>query len=314
MFRRLLPIVMISLILPGIAMADPPRVTADIAPIHSLVAQVMKGVASPDLLIRPEASPHRYSLRPSEAEALSRADVVFWMGEDLTPWLTNALSNLAGSATRVRMIGIEGTTVHTYRNDAAFEPDSHSEGDHHRHNHHHGKDPHAWLDPVNAQVWLEAIAEVLSKRDEANADTYQRNAREAITALDELIASIEARAEPLAGMDFIVFHDAYQYYERRFGLPATGAISPTDASDPSPARIQQIRNTVSDLGVTCVFTEPQHNPKLVRTVFEDTRVETVGVMDPLGADIEVGSDHYPQLMEAMINSLNQCRGQVTSSD
>lgn len=111
----------------------------------------------------------------------------------------------------------------------------------------------------------------------------------------------------LDGVRFIVFHDAYQYFERRFDLLAAGAISIGDASDPSPARIREIQALVSELGVTCAFTEPQYNAGLVDTVFEGSEVRTIGVMDPLGVDIEVGLGHYRQLIGTLMSSLEQCR-------
>ena len=353
MFRGFLPGLFICLLLPMAALASPPKVAVDIAPVHSLVAQVMAGVGEPDLFIRPGASPHEYSLRPSEAEALSRADVVFWIGEELTPWLESALENLAGSAQKVTLLEVPGITLHDFREGATFEAhdhhgDEHGHEDGHAHDEHEHKDehahdehehedehaydedehkdehahdedehkdehargehdPHAWLDPENAKIWLESIAGVLSEADAANAARYRNNAATAIANLDAQIASIRARTQKLHDIRFIVFHDAYQYFERRFGLQATGAISVSDASDPSPARVREIRDTVADLGVRCVFTEPQFNPDMVVSVFEKTRVATIGVIDPLGADIAIGPDHYPKLLEVLVSSITQCQ-------
>ncbi len=360
MFRSFLSGSCICLFLPMVAAASPPRVAVDIAPVHSLVAQVMAGVGEPDLVIRPGASPHEYTLRPSEAEALSRADVVFWISEELTPWLESPLENLAGSATRVTLLEVPDITLHDFREGATFEAHDHHGDEHahedehghdddhahkdehdehahedehgdddkhahedehghddehahkdeheHKHEHAHGEhDPHAWLDPENAKVWIGTIASVLAEADAANAATYRTNAATAIANLDALIASIHTQTENLRDIKFIVFHDAYQYFERRFGVEATGAISIGDASDPSPARVAEIRDTVADLGIRCVFTEPQYNPDMVVSVFEKTQVATIGVMDPLGADIAIGQDHYPKLLEALVSSITQCQ-------
>lgn len=129
----------------------------------------------------------------------------------------------------------------------------------------------------------------------------------AIAHLRQLTIDIDQKAKELKGINFIVFHDAYQYFEQRFQLLASGAISISDASAPSPARIAEIRQTVKDLGVTCVFTEPQFNPELVNTVFEDSIVTTIGTMDPIGANIAVGKEQYRLLLMAMINSIQQCQ-------
>lgn len=308
-------------LLPLCSWAASPNVVADIAPLHSIVSEVMNGVGEPVLLVQPEASPHSYSLRPSEAKALAEADVVFWIGEELTPWLANSLNNLAGSAQKIEMLELSATVKHGYRESATFEAHDHGEGtrddehhdEHDKHHdghdeHHHGDyDPHAWLDPVNAKRWANEIAQVLSATDSSNAETYEQNAEAFAESMDELTASLNERAARLEGIRFIVFHDAYQYFERRFDIPAAGAISISDASDPSPARIREIQALVSELGVTCAFTEPQYNPGLVDTVFEDSRVKTVGVMDPLGVDLEVGSGQYPQLIKKLMSSLEQCR-------
>lgn len=336
---------MLSL-LPVSSWASAPKVAVDIAPLHSVVTQVMKGVGEPELLIQPEASPHSYSLRPSEAEALAESQVVFWISGELTPWLENSLENLAGSATRVEMLELAETVKYGFREGATFEVHAHGEhgaegghdehgegqdghdqhhGEHHDEHdehqdehhedyhaghdgHHHGEhDPHAWLDPMNAKIWSAEIAQVLSEVDSANASVYQKNAKDFAESMDNLIASLQERADRIEGIRFIVFHDAYQYFERRLGLLAAGAISVSDASDPSPARIREIQSMVTELGVTCAFTEPQYDPGLVKTVFEGSEVKTVGVMDPLGADIQIGGSQYSQLLEGLMSSLEKCR-------
>lgn len=295
-------------LLPINGWAAAPNVVVDIAPLHSIVTEVMSGIGEPVLLVQPEASPHSYSLRPSEAEALAEADVVFWVSEELTPWLESSLDNLAGFVKKIEMLELSATVKHEYREGATFEAHAHAE-ESHDDEHHEDHDPHAWLDPMNAKKWADEIARVLAALDASNAESYQQNAEVFAESMDELTASLNERATRLDGIRFIVFHDAYQYFERRFGLLAAGAISIGDASDPSPARIREIQALASELGVTCAFTEPQYNPGLVDTVFEGSEVKTVGVMDPLGADIEVGSGHYPQLLKRLMSSLEQCQWQ-----
>ncbi|WED25770.1 zinc ABC transporter substrate-binding protein [Vibrio sp. DW001] len=325
MLKKALLGTFISLATSSLAHAQVPKVAVDIAPLHSLVTQVMGEVGKPELLIRPEASPHEYALRPSEAKALSEADIVFWIGEGLTPWLEKPLTSLAGSAIQIEMTESKDTTLYDFREGATFEGhEEHKEhGDKHdhdheqhheeesdeaeHHHHHEGHDPHAWLDPKNAAVWVNTILEALVDADPEHAQAYQDNAKATIARLSQLTTDIEKQANDLKGIKFIVFHDAYQYFEQRFNLTATGAISLSDASDPSPARVKEIRQTVKDLGVSCVFTEPQYNPKLVNTVFEGSTVTTIGTMDPIGADIAIGSDQYTSLLIAMINSLKQCQ-------
>lgn len=326
------------------ALAEVPQVATDIAPVHSLVAQVMGDLGEPALIVRPGASPHGYSMRPSEAAALEGADLVVWIGEGLTPWLEGPVETLGEGAMVLELMSVEGTILHHYREGATF--GAHDHGDHEGHDHeghdheeaekaeahdhdhkddhdhdhekaethagdhaghdHSGSDAHVWLDPVNGRVWLGAIAAELSKLDPANAATYAANAAQGQAALEALEAELSAELAPLAETEFVVFHDAYQYFERRFGLSAAGAISFSDASAPSAGRIAELREAVADMGATCVFAEPQFSSGLVDTVFADAA--TVGLLDPLGQDLAPGAGLYPQVLRNMAGAFSACLG------
>lgn len=297
------------------AMADVPNVAVDIAPVHSLVARVMQGVGTPDLIIRSGASPHHYSLRPSEAKALQDANVVIWMGEGLTPWMEDAVATLSSEALTMSLLKKEETALLEFRESALFEEhnhDDHSDKDHdeteeHGHDEHaHGTyDPHAWLSPENAKIWLNLIAAQLSTADPENAGTYFTNAAIALTETDTLMTEVSAMLEPIRGTRFIVFHDAYQYFETVFDFPASGAISLGDATDPSPARITKIQDRIKDQGVQCVLAEPQFKKGLVATVLEGTDAKT-SIIDPLGIALEPGPTLYPQLIRNMAKTLVDC--------
>lgn len=350
MSRMLLPLSFTAALLGGTALAEVPRVAVDIAPVHSLVARVMDGVGTPDLIVQSGASPHEYALRPSEATALQEADFVFWIGEDLTPWLHDAIETLASDATATALLEAEGTIRLDFREGALFEAHSHgSEGaetasehgdedhaghdhaehdehdhaehahdehdhaehahgneDHAGHDHAHGDhDAHAWLSPQNAATWLNLIAGQLSAADPENAGTYFANAAAGREEIEALNSEISAILEPVRGGRFIVFHDAYQYFETDFDFPASGAISLSDASDPSPARIAEIQARVAEEGIDCVLSEPQFNPGLVATVLEGTEARTA-VSDPLGSSLEPGPALYPQLLRNLASSIAEC--------
>jgi len=301
----------------GIATAEVPTVAVDIPPVHSLVARIMVGVGTPNLIAQPGASPHGYSLRPSEAAALQKADIVFWVSEDLTPWLKGPIEALAQDAKSVELMEIDGTTKLEFRQGVAFEKHGHDEEDDnedhaqneveggHGHDEHDAHDPHAWLDPENARVWLDVIAKDLAALDPENADAYVANAIAGKVDLAALINDINADLEAFRGTNFVVFHDAYQYFENRFNVSAAGAITLGDASAPSPARIAEIRKKVVELGATCVFTEPQFNPGLVQAVFQGTGSVT-SVLDPLGSELQLGPDLYPQLLSNLSSNLATC--------
>ncbi|MEM9779086.1 MAG: zinc ABC transporter substrate-binding protein [Pseudomonadota bacterium] len=174
--------------------------------------------------------------------------------------------------------------------------DDHAHGDH---------DPHAWLSPKNASTWLNIIAAQLSAADPENAGAYFANAAAARADMEALATEVSAILEPVRGGSFIVFHDAYQYFETDFDFPASGAISLGDASDPSPARIAEIQGRIRDEGVDCVLAEPQFNPGIIAAVLDGTEANT-SVIDPLGAALEPGADLYPQLIRSMAATLAEC--------
>lgn len=332
MSRNLLPLSVAASLFAGTALADVPRVAVDIAPVHSLVARVMQGVGDPSLIVAPGASPHEYSMRPSEAAALQDADLVFWVSPDLTPWLDGAIGTLAGDATVIELLESDGTTELQFRESALFEAHDHDDDhddhddhsdhddhddldDHDAHGHdahddhddhaHGAHDPHAWLSPDNGAVWLNNIAAALSVADPDNAGIYFANATAGRAELDALRAEIDTILEPVRGRNFIVFHDAYQYFENAFDFPASGAISLSDATSPSPARIAEIQARVAEQGVTCVLSEPQFNPGIVATTMDGSAAQT-GVLDPLGSDLEPGPALYPQVLRNLATVLADC--------
>ncbi|XWN34374.1 MAG: zinc ABC transporter substrate-binding protein [Devosia sp.] len=208
----------------------------------------------------------------------------------------------------------EETAAHDEHDHGTAEADDeHGHSDHgheevsaHGHEHEHdGVDPHAWLDPMNAKIWVDAIAAALSQADPDNASTYFGNAAAAKDELDTLISEVTETVEPARGQNFVVFHDAYHYFEARFDVEATGAISLGDAGQPSAARISEIKETIGDTNAVCVFSEPQFEPRLVDTVIEGTNASK-GVLDPLGADIAPGPDMYPTLIKNLADNLVSC--------
>jgi|TARA_B100002003_G_scaffold233434_1_gene246299 zinc transport system substrate-binding protein len=272
-----------------------PRVATDIGPVYSLAARVMAGIGVPDLIIRHGASPHAYSLRPSEAAALEKADLVFWVSEGLTPWLKSRLEILASKAHVVELMKADGAIELPYREGATFA----------NHDDHSAVDPHGWLDPENGKVWLGVMASELSKIDPANTDLYFQNAAAGALEISEAVAQINKTLISVRGVRFIVFHDAYQYFERRFGISASGSILVGDALAPNPVRIVEIRGQVAELGIGCVLSEPQFNPALVASVFQDAEVRTA-VIDSQGIELALGMDLYPQVLESIAKEIVAC--------
>jgi zinc transport system substrate-binding protein len=310
--------------------ADAPRVVTDIAPVHALVAQVMADVGAPELLVAQGASPHAYALRPSQARNLQEAGLVIWFGPELTPWLQKPQNTLAERAEVLALLGVPDTVRHAFRegSDAgdmahadhdhedhgdehahedhdgeAYERD-HGHGDGHAHDH-HGLDPHAWLDPENAEIWLGAIADRLPSLDPENADRYRDNAARAKVGLETLQADLSARLASVRERPFVTFHDAFQYFDRRFDLAFAGALTLSDAADPSPAQVVELRERLQAGNIRCAFREPQFNDRLLTAAADGTDLQ-IGVLDPLGSTLDPGPELYAQLLRDMADSLAAC--------
>ena len=288
------------------ALADAPKVVASIKPVHSLVAAVMEGVAEPALIVRGAASPHTYAMKPSDAKALASADLVFWVGPELEGFLAKPLEANARKAQAVELLEAPGIALLDAREGGAW--DAHGHGHAHGHkNAHEEVNTHIWLDPGNARAMVAAIAEALSAKDPANAAAYKVNADRTVRSIDALDAELKAALAPVAGKPFVVFHDAYQYFEAHYGLNGVGAITVNPERRPSAKRLSEIRARITGLGAACVFAEPQFEPALVDTIVEGTGAKK-GVLDPEGADLKDGPGLYPVLMRNIAAALKGCLG------
>jgi zinc transport system substrate-binding protein len=290
--------------LSGHAAAEP-RVVASIQPVHSLVAAVMDGVAEPALLVRGQSSPHSYAMRPSDAAALDRAELVFWVGPELEAFLSRPLLALAGRAEVVALLAADGVQRLPVRSGADWQRHQHAEGG--ATEHEGAWDGHIWLDPRNAAAIARIAAAALQRHDPAHADRYAANLAGLEARLAALDGELSTGLAPLDGRPFVVFHDAFQYLEHRYGLTALGAILPNPEQRPSAARMAALRRDLVDRQVRCVFSEPQFEPALVTTLVADTAVRQ-GTLDPEGAALPPGPALYFDLMRANARALAGCLG------
>jgi zinc transport system substrate-binding protein len=292
------------------AAAAEPQVVASIRPIHSLVAGVMQGVGEPALLLSGATSPHDYSLRPSDARALENADVVFWVGDGLEAFLAKPLDALAGDARIVALSNAEGVALLPTRAGGIWEEGAHGEHEdadeaHAEEHEHGGHDMHLWLDPRNAAAMVDAIVATLAAVDPADGARYQANGRELRQRLAVLDEALSEQLAPVADRPFVVFHDAYRYFVRRYGLDEVGAITIDPQRRPGAQRLTEIRARLQELGAACVFAEPQFEPALVDTVIEGSAARK-GVLDPLGATLAAGPDQYFELLDGLAGALVAC--------
>ena len=287
------------------------KVVTSIKPIHSLASYIMDGVGSPGLIVDGYNSPHSFQLKPSHAKMLEQADIIFWIGEDLENFLEKPLATIAKKAEKIELLEIKGIKRLKFRERNIFE--EHEGHDDHGHDakkeehddhddHGHGEyDPHIWLDPINAKVILSEITEHLIENDSKNASTYKSNLAKALAEIDKLI--IDVITETNTDLNYVVFHDAYQYYENRFNVNILGAMTVNPDVMPGAEQIHEIHEVIEHDNVNCILSEPQFNPDIIKSIAKDTSVKT-GVLDPLGANLKPGKDLYFDLIRNMSASFN----------
>ena len=308
------------------------KVVASIKPIHSLASYLMDGIAKPDLIVDGYASPHGFALKPSHAKMLQNADIVFWVGEDLENFLEKPLSSIAKKAEKIELLEVKGLNKLKFRERNIFDDhedhddhghkkkedhddhdhDSHAKKDDHddhddhdgHEGHNHGEfDPHIWLDPINAKVILFEMSKHLIENDPKNESVYRANLSKAYKDIDKLTSDVTSELNESVAS--IVFHDAYQYFEKRFNVNILGAFTVNTDVMPGAEQLAEIREVIEHDNVACVFSEPQFNPDIIKAVAKDMNIKT-GVVDPLGATLNPGKTLYFDLIKNMSASFKGC--------
>ena len=311
------------------------KVVASIKPIHSLVSYVMDGIGKPDVIVDGYNSPHGFSLKPSHAKMIENADLIIWVGENLEAFLEKPLNTIAKKAVNVEIMNLSGIKKLKFREKNIFEGhhddhghghkekkhDDHGHGhkekkhddhghkkakhdDHGHEGHAHGEhDPHVWLDPMNAKVIIKEIEKQLVKLDPDNSSKYKANSKKAQSELDNLTKNIKKDLK--RNLRFVVFHDAYQYFEDRFGIKVLGALTVNPDVLPGAEQLSKIREVIEHEKVNCLFSEPQFNPAIIKSIAKDTKIRT-GVLDPIGATLDKGKGMYSELLQSMYASFKGC--------
>ena len=315
------------------------NVVTTIKPLHSLISSVMEGVGKPSLIIEGTNNPHTFVFKPSHAEMIENADIVFWIGEDLEAFMEKPLESLAKNAKTISFMDLASIEKLKFREQNIFDDhDDHGHDDHddhghkdddhddhddhdghddehdghddhddhagHHDGHNHGEfDAHIWLDTANAKEMVLEISHELSELDPSNKSKYEDNASKTIVALDKLIEEVDKSLSK--DISYIVFHDAYQYFEKRLGVIPAGALTLNPDVLPGAKQIADIQDVINDKGIKCIFSEPQYNPKIIETLGNDMNIST-GVMDPLGAYIDAGPSMYSDLINQIANSIKDC--------
>ena len=303
------------------------KVVTSIKPIHSLASYIMDGVGSPDVIVDGYSSPHSFQLKPSHAKMLENADIIFWIGEGLENFLEKPLDTISKKAKKIEFLDVKGINKLKFRQKNIFDEHDHDEHKHeedehkheedeHKHeedehdehdghdDHGHGEyDPHIWLDPENAKLMVKVITKELSELDSKNASIYEKNSKKALSDLDKLIKNV--KKDTNKDLRFVAFHDAYHYYEDRFGINLLGALTVNPDVLPGAEQLTEIREVIEHEKVNCIFSEPQFNPDIIKSIAKDTGIKT-GVLDPLGANLDKGKNLYFDLIKNISISFKGC--------
>jgi len=277
------------------------EIVVSIKPLHSLVSAVTEGSNSVSLVIDGSMTPHNFALKPSHAKLLNNAKVLFYIDDEFESGLKKTVKGLPKSVKVIRVSKMKKLRLLSTRADDNWEEDGH---DHHDHGH-SSNDLHIWLDPNNAIEIVKSITQELSAIYPENINIYKKNAKNIIKEIKTTDLLIKSMLEPVRNKPYIVFHDAYQYFEKAYSLKSVGSILVDPELPASAKRIIKIRSKIKSLNAHCVFKEPQFRAKIVKTVIDGTTTK-IGILDPLGADIKSGPDMYTNLLKNIAENLNAC--------
>ncbi|PPA04982.1 zinc ABC transporter substrate-binding protein [Pseudomonas sp. MWU12-2312b] len=289
-----------SFLLVGSAHAEV-KVLTSIKPLQLIAAAVQDGVAIPEVLLPPGASPHNYALRPSDVRKVQSVDLLYWIGPDMEGFLPRVLNGRTLPSVAVQ--DLPGMKLRR------FAEDSHShaeEADEHDHDHRPGSlDAHLWLSPINARVIATKMAADLSAADPDNAARYQSNLKAFDERLDSLDLRLKKRLAGIEGKPYFVFHEAFDYFEDAYGLKHTGVFSVAAEVQPGAQHVAAMRARLQEVGKTCVFSEPPLRPRLAETLVAGLPVK-LAELDALGGYTPATAQGYEQVLEKLGNDLAGC--------
>lgn len=287
------------------AYADAPHVMVSIKPVHSLVSSVMRGLGKPELLIPGSQSPHSFSLRPSDVRKLRSAQLIVWVGEDFETPLSHLLESTSDKTRIIELMEQPNMFLLPVRQGGVWENRTHHAIDIAQDQQHHNIDPHIWLSLNNAKEIVSIILNALMEIDPENTTHYRTNAYQMLARLDGLDRELSDALSSVRKIPYIVFHDAYQYFEQQYDLHTVGSITLSPERQPGARRVHDVHNKLQKLEARCIFSEPQFEPKLLKTIMQGTQVKT-GILDPIGADLPAGTDAYFLLLRNLKDNLIEC--------
>ncbi|MNF55356.1 High-affinity zinc uptake system protein ZnuA precursor [compost metagenome] len=284
------------------------EVLTTIKPLGFIAAAITDGVSEPKVLLPTGASPHDFALRPSDIRSINEADLVVWVGPELEGFMAKPLAKHPHVLTLTR---VEGMPLFDYSKQAGHEEPADEEHEGHDHDgheghHHEGVDPHIWLGPTQALVIARAMSETLSARDPGNAERYRAN-------LLAFQAKVDAKDKVIAGQmkavnqkGYFVFHEAYGYWERHYGMSSKGHFTVSPERRPGAKTLVEIRKALEEKQASCIYAEPQFSPAVIESVARNTGAKVL-LLDEVGEQVPLGPDGYPQFMQQLADAFAQCR-------
>ena len=285
-----------------------PKIVTTFLPVHLFTKAVVGDTGEVDILISPGAEVHDYQATPDDAKLLAQADVLVENGLGIEEFLSGLIAN-AGNSNLQQITASEGIEVIKGEHDE-HEEEEHNEHGHdeheeeeHGHGHHHEEgDPHVWLDPVLAQQQVATIRDGLIALAPNNADSYRSNAEAYIQQLQQLDSEFQQRLAPVAGCNFITFHDAFSYLAQRYGLTQEAIVEiPEDSI--TPQDIQRVQQTAEQYQVKALLTEPGIEDKRIQQISSDLNLPLEAI-DPLESG-ETNPQYYFQAMRGNLEALER---------
>jgi len=289
--------------------AEQLRIVSSIAPVHAIVVAIGGDRVHADLLLKGSASPHHFSLKPSQAQLLQKADFVVLVDFGLESFLEKTLGSLT-SGRAIELAEAPGIQLWDTREIGVLSSEhvkAHSHGHDHGHANHHD-DLHLWLDPMNAIEMASYLATVLSAADPAAEAIYRENAAVFRDRVESATKTIRSQLSPYSNQPYVVFHDAFQYFEKRFGLMSPAVLTLNPEMAPSAKVVNEIREYLLSSGTRCVYREPQFSPSILRSMTEGLPI-TIAELDPLGDGMAIDADYYPEIVLGMAQSFESCFSQ-----
>ncbi len=297
-----------ALLMAGPLSSASAAVVASIRPLGFIASAIADGVTPTEVLLPDGASPHDFALRPSDIQRLRSADLVLWVGPDMEAFLNKALVPIwatrklaVSELPAVKPLLMKGEEDDDH--DHAGEAHNHADDDH---GHHHGEyNMHVWLSPEIAKVTAIAIHDRLLELMPQNKDKLDANLRQFENLLTQTDKNVGNMLTPVQGKGYFVFHDAYGYFEKHYGLSPLGHFTVNPEIQPGAQRLHQIRTQLVEQKAVCVFAEPQFRPAVINAVAKGTKVRS-GTLDPLGTGIALGKDSYGKFLAQLSNQYVSC--------